>query len=272
MEVEGASNHKLMVCAYEFLGTAFLAYAVLVSGGKDVAVAFTVFVIILVIGPITGAHMNPAVTIGVYVSRIKYGQDALFFLLIMVAQCLGGFFGMLWAYGSLYTSDLGTGGKIYPAWVPALCPVGVDDLELGFACAVNKSRSFQTFFTQMICTFLFVLEILVLKEAKTAPTKDGMLGALAVGFGLYAIINLDHLVGPCFNPAIGFVQTTYQVMNLKDLYGDYSDALTEYLWAYTIGPAVGGLLAGLAQMFHRNNVDKVAQHQRDIDEQKSLRF
>ena len=85
MEVEGASSHKLMVAIYELLGTAFLGFAILVSKGNAMAVSFSVFIIILVLGPITGAHMNPAVTISVYVSGAKYGQDLLFMILIIVA-------------------------------------------------------------------------------------------------------------------------------------------------------------------------------------------
>ena len=73
MEVDGAENHKLKVCIYELFGTAFLAYAVLTSAGNSIAVGFTVFVIILILGPITGAHMNPAVTIGVFTTRKGQG-------------------------------------------------------------------------------------------------------------------------------------------------------------------------------------------------------
>ena len=90
MEVEGASSHKLMVAIYELLGTAFLGFAILVSSGSPEAVSMSVFMIILVLGPITGAHMNPAVTIAVYASNGKYGKDAVFMLIIIVAQILGG--------------------------------------------------------------------------------------------------------------------------------------------------------------------------------------
>ena len=85
MEVEGASNHKLKVAIYELIGTAFLIYAILVSGGDAVAVPFTVFIIILALGPITGAHMNPAVTIGVYVASAKPCKNLVFCIIIIIA-------------------------------------------------------------------------------------------------------------------------------------------------------------------------------------------
>ena len=103
-----------MVAIYELIGTAFLVFAILVSGGDAVAVSMSVFIIILVLAPITGAHMNPAVTIGVYVAGVKYGEDLLFFIIILLAECLGGLLGIGWAIGSLYSEDLSSGNKIIP--------------------------------------------------------------------------------------------------------------------------------------------------------------
>jgi glycerol uptake facilitator-like aquaporin len=49
-------------------GTAMLVYAVNVSGGNPIAVAFTLFSCILIGGPITGGHFNPAVSTGYFLS------------------------------------------------------------------------------------------------------------------------------------------------------------------------------------------------------------
>ena len=66
MEVEGGRNNKLTVCIYEFFGTSGLAYAVLASGGNDIAVAGTLFILIVLAGNVSGAHFNPAVTAAVW--------------------------------------------------------------------------------------------------------------------------------------------------------------------------------------------------------------
>lgn len=72
MEIRSAKQNKLTVFAYEALGTAFLLYSINMSFGYEFGqfgIAFTLFAVILIGGPITGAHYNPAVTLGVYVSN-----------------------------------------------------------------------------------------------------------------------------------------------------------------------------------------------------------
>ena len=85
MEIDGGSQHKAVVCIYEFLGTAFLSFAVLMSNGDATAISMTVYIIIMILGPITGAHMNPAVSIGVFFWQKKLGQDIILLLMLLVA-------------------------------------------------------------------------------------------------------------------------------------------------------------------------------------------
>ena len=51
-------------------------------------------------------------------------------------------------------------------------------------------------------------------------------------------------------------------MNLKDVEYESAD-LTRYLWAYTGGPAFGGLLAGVFYLYHKNAVGKIKATQGD---------
>ena len=102
MEIEGGSSHKLVVCVYEFLGTAMLSYALLMSTGDAIAVSMVVFCLILILGPISGAHMNPAVSIGVFIEQKKFGQDIMLLLLILVAEILGAIFGIVMTLACLF--------------------------------------------------------------------------------------------------------------------------------------------------------------------------
>ena len=88
---------------------------------------------------------------------------------------------------------------------------------------------------------MFVLNILVIKGKNTNPCKSDAFGGFAVALGLLAAITLGTRIGPCFNPSVGIAQTIYQ----KTQFGDGFKA-TQYMWAYTVGPAVGGAFAGVA--------------------------
>ena len=64
--------NKFIVFSYEFLGTTLLIYAINLQMGEIFGVAgigFMLFALLLIGGPITGAHFNPAVTLGVYMSN-----------------------------------------------------------------------------------------------------------------------------------------------------------------------------------------------------------
>jgi glycerol uptake facilitator-like aquaporin len=69
MEISGGKKFKGKVCIAEIIGTFILIVAVnygVASGGS--APALAQFADCLLIGPISNAHINPAVTIGVLIS------------------------------------------------------------------------------------------------------------------------------------------------------------------------------------------------------------
>ena len=100
----------------------------LASGGDKLAASLTVLALILVCDPITGAHFNPAVSIGVWVASKKLGENFVFFIMIFVSQILGGLLGVFWAWLVLMPSYLESSNnhKLPDAWITPLCPVGVD--------------------------------------------------------------------------------------------------------------------------------------------------
>ena len=108
---------------------------------------------------------------------------------------------------------------------------------------------FQAFYTQVICTFLFVSVILMVKGMggpAMTPTSDGMLGPTTVALSLAGLIQVATRLGPVFNPAVAIafiVLDVWQTENPNKIYSHYT-------YAYTLGPALGGILAGFFHLLH----------------------
>jgi len=62
---------SLTVFVYEFIGTFALVGAINCSKGDAACCGITLFFMLLVLGPITGGHMNPAVTLGVFINKCR---------------------------------------------------------------------------------------------------------------------------------------------------------------------------------------------------------
>ena len=103
MEVQGGSARKLTVAVYEMLGTALFVFAIFVSGGNALAVPLGLFASILFFGGITGGHFNPAVSLGVWLSRENRGGNIVFLLMIILGQCVGAVLGICMSFVSLYS-------------------------------------------------------------------------------------------------------------------------------------------------------------------------
>ena len=86
----------------------------------------------------------------------------------------------------------------------------------------------------------------MLKGHRTGPTKDGIHVALKVALVLWGLITLDYHTGACFNPAVALGQTFFQVNQLDNT----NQWLSHYFYAYTGGPALGGILSGLFFLIH----------------------
>ena len=101
MEVKGAQDYKQYVFWYEAIGTGMLLYAINLQNGEffgQFGISFMLFALLLIGGPITGAHYNPAVTLGIFISNGEWAiQSVLMSISSMVnikfTDGLGGYTG-----------------------------------------------------------------------------------------------------------------------------------------------------------------------------------
>jgi glycerol uptake facilitator-like aquaporin len=71
----------------EFVGTMFFLLVILSTGGESLAVGAALAIAIMVVGKVSGGHLNPAVTVMMAVAKKMNSNDVLPYI---VAQVAGG--------------------------------------------------------------------------------------------------------------------------------------------------------------------------------------
>ena len=93
-------------------------------------------------------------------------------------------------------------------------------------------------------------------KAGNAPTADGAAGAIAVIATLYGMIFVAMKNGPAMNPAVAVAFTILELVATSNPNGVY----THYLYAYTAGPALGGMIAGLFALLLKRIHNSMTKH------------
>ena len=109
---------------YEIIGTALVVFATNISGSNPVGFTLGPLAAILIIlatvqltGHVSGAHFNPALTLGVLIMEGLTAENIVFAAQMMVSQIFGGFVGTFMVYSILITDGLTISPRIF-----LLCP------------------------------------------------------------------------------------------------------------------------------------------------------
>jgi aquaporin Z len=203
--VLGGCGSAVLAAAYPELGIGFV--------GVAIAFGLTVVSMAYAIGHISGCHLNPAVSLGLWAGG-RFDQKEV--LPYIVAQVLGGIFGATILY---------------------LIASGKPGFELGgFAANGYGEHSpgnysmVAALVTEITMTFMFLIIILGATHSK-AP--KGFAG-LAIGLGL----TLIHLISiPVTNTSVNPARSTSQAI----FAGDWA---IPQLWLFWVAPIIGAVLAG----------------------------
>lgn len=211
----------------EFIGTFWLVFggcgsALLAAGfpnvgiglvGVSLAFGLTVVTIAYSLGHISGAHLNPAVTIGLWVGGRFESKGVLPYIISQVA-------GGILAATVLYFIVTGNGSSI-----GTFAANGYGEHSPGNYSVVAAILS------ELVMTFMFLIVILGATDEK-AP--KGFAG-LAIGLAL----TLIHLVSiPVTNTSVNPARSISQALFV----GDWALA---QLWLFIVVPVAGAILAGL---------------------------
>ena len=207
----------------ELIGTFVLTFlgcgaAVSLNCGSDTAsivgtaIAFGLAVVAMAytIGGISGCHINPAITLGVYLSGRMNGKDCGMYMLFQVI-------------GAIIAAAL--------LWLIVQTDPGLARGTETGANACASGNLWNGLLVEFALTFIFVLVVLG-TTAKTNGATNNFAG-LAIGLSLILI----HLVG------INYTGTSVNpARSIGPALFEGGDALAQ-IWVFILGPLAGGALA-----------------------------
>jgi aquaporin Z len=183
--------------------------------GVSLAFGLSLMTMVYAIGPISGCHVNPAVTLGMWVSKKIRGADSVGYV---IAQCVGAIIAavVIW----LIANGL---------------PQGYDAAATGFGANGFGAHSpthysvFAAFLAEIVLTAFLVFTVLGATDIK-APV--GFAG-LAIG-GVLALI---HLVGiPITNTSVNPARSLGPALIVRGW-------ALQQLWLFILAPLIGAVVA-----------------------------
>lgn len=226
----------------EFIGSLYLVLTIqLVSTNgamsviNAVSIGGTLLVMVFAGGPVSGAHYNPAVSWGVFLSgrgAITFGKMLAYWLV----QMLGGISGA--AIGHAMTSR------------SALPSVGPGYTE-------GQALMAESLFTFLLAT--------VVLNVTAETSKGNSYYGLGIGFTvLSGIVAVGPISGAVFNPAVLGLNFVHHAVNSDDDYGP--------VWIYLVGPFLGATVASAVfRITNPEEYDEMMQRMRDEDARESAR-
>lgn len=208
-EDEAFSLDLIKMTVFELVGTFFFMIVIYFSGADVAKFVFGFWVILSLFAPFSGAHVNPAITLGCYIYECRWVNGLPKLFLYWLAQFIGAFLGVLLSRG-IWGSE-----KIVYVGVPTNEGAGI------------------VFFSETFFTGTFCFVILFVCSKITSPFKQGPLNCALIVSWFYIICRAGSgLSGAAYNPAI------LTALNVVASVSKDPDA-THYLLLMILGELVG---------------------------------
>jgi glycerol uptake facilitator protein len=186
--------------------------------------AMAVFVAVFTVAAFSGAHLNPAVSVGLAVAgKFEWARVPAYVL----AQFVGAFIGSF---------------LVWLLYRPHFAATGDQDRKLAVFCTGPAIRdTTANLISEMLGTFVLVFAVLFLAVSVFGL---GALDALPVGLLVLAIgLSLGGTTGYAINPARDLGPRIMHA--LLPIPGGKRDSDWGYAWIPVVGPLIGAVLAGL---------------------------
>ena len=197
-----------------FIGTGVVVFGNGLDGPGHFGIAFAFGLAIVVaaysIGTVSGAHLNPAVSIAMFVNKRLSSSELVNYIL---GQVVGAFLASASVFFLLANSGMATASLV----------------ENALANGVTVSGGF---LFETIATFLFVLVIMTVTSASKG---NGAIAGLVIGLSLTALILAGlNITGLSVNQARSLAPAVL-----------VGGAALQQVWIFILAPILGGVLAAL---------------------------
>ena len=198
-------------------GSAAIAGPVLGNLGIALAFGLSIVAMAYVIGDISGCHINPAVSIGMWIDGRMDAKDL---ILYIVFQCIGAIIGIA-ILAAIINSAPSLGGYM---------TTGLGANGFGSASSVGLNVV-GAIIVEIILTFVFVFTVL----GVTKKAENGAVAGIVIGLTLaFVHIMGIPLTGTSVNPARSLAPALF-----------LGGQALQQVWVFILAPIVGAVIAGL---------------------------
>jgi len=196
--------------------------------------ALAVFVGVVIASPFSGAHLNPAVTLGLAIAgKFSWSKVLIYISAQIIGSILGAF--LVWiVYRDHFNSTADP------------------DTQLAvFSTSPAIKNSVFNLLSEIIGTFVLIFVLFYFTNAELGDQKTpiglGSLGALPVAFLVWAIgLSLGGTTGYAINPARDFgPRIAHALLPIKDK----GSSNWKYAWIPIAGPFIGAIIAAVLYLF-----------------------
>lgn len=167
------------------------------------------------IGKVSGAHVNPAITIGFWATRRIGTPTAVMYIIAQLIGAVVGALGVVEVFGTRAATLNGLGATAF----------------------ASPTNAVQAMFAEAIGTFVFMMVISSMANDSRSPAGWG---GLIIGLTLAGIIFvMGSITGASLNPA-----RTFGPYLIQALFGGKVD--WSQIWVYIVGPIIGSVVAVFA--------------------------
>ena len=198
-------------------GSAAIAGTVLGNLGIAMAFGLSIVAMAYVIGDISGCHINPEVSIGVWIDGRMELKDLVMYIIF---QCIGAIIGTA-ILAVLINSAPSLGGYM---------ATGLGQNGFGAASSVGLNL-YGAIITEIILTFVFVFTVLGVTRSEKTSAVAGIVIGLTLAF--VHIMGIP-LTGTSVNPARSLAPALFM-----------GGVALQQVWVFIVAPIIGAIIAGL---------------------------